>query len=49
LDVGDGSGIVEFEFKFADIELHVVDVPEAFAVKPVSNPAVNPEVEFAAN
>jgi hypothetical protein len=49
LEVGDGSGIVELECKFADSELDVVDVPEAFVAKPVSNPAVNPELEFAAN
>jgi hypothetical protein len=49
LKVGDGSGIVELECKSAVLELDVVDAPEGFTAKPVSNPAVNPELEFAAN
>jgi hypothetical protein len=49
LEVGDGSGIVELECKSAALELDVVDAPEGFTAKPISNPAVNPEPEFAAD
>jgi hypothetical protein len=49
LEVGDGSGIVELECKFENMELDVVDALEGFAAKPAPNPGATPELEFDAN